>query len=207
MRRWIFGLVVLPLSLIGCGGPAADPSLDPKSAIVDPSKVKPVTDSMRKDAEAGSQKAAPSFNLTAHTGRTYSEKSLVGKATVIYFLHTDCPCCVDANPFFNQLAEAYPDQVIAIANGNIAKSEVWAKANDAKFPILADESKSTIDAFGAKFGVVTALVDGTGTVVRLIPGYSQGEFEEMAEFLAQGQDSKKLDWSKAPVASTAGCKF
>lgn len=207
MRRWILGLAVLPIALAGCNRPVADPSLDPKSAIVEPSKVKPVTPEMRKDAELGAQKPAPRFDLTAHTGRGYNDTYLKGKATAIYFLHTKCPCCVDANPFFNQLSVAYPGQVLAIANGNEKTAQAWAVANAAEFPILADPTMGTIKAFGAKFGVVTALVDGTGTVVKLVPGYSKAEFEEMADFLSQGETPKVIDFSKAPAASTAGCKF
>ncbi|MCE9558081.1 MAG: peroxiredoxin family protein [Armatimonadetes bacterium] len=206
-------LAFLPLLLFGgCQAPTRlDPSLDPKSAYLDPSIVHPVTPEMKELAAAKSSVPAPKFNLVGSDKKSHSLESFAGKPTLYYFINKDCPCCVDATPFVDRIAVEVKSavNVVGILDGTAKDAELWAYVNSVKYLILADPDLAVIHAFGAKTGVYMAIVDENGVVVKLYPGYSQSGLQAIVSSLSSLARIKEptVSFKGAPERSTSGCSF
>lgn len=214
MKRAIWLVGVLAIGLAGCA-PSSEPhsSVDPASAIVDPAAVHPVDAAMQADADRMAGQPTPDFSLPATDGRTWTPDDLVadGRPALVYFINSDCPCCVDAGPYVERLHQAYGDvaRVVGLIDADAEKSAAWAKANGMTFPLIQDPGLATIESFGARSGVYIAIVAPDGKINRLYPGYSQTLLGEMGGRLAElaGATPKPFDVTGAPERPTSGCAF
>ena len=91
----------------------------------------------------------PAFSLKSSLDQTVTPASLKGRAFLFYFINLDCPCCMEANPSFRQLNQAFPGGVIGVADGSIEKVKRWVKANEPGYEVLADEKQVLAKAFKA----------------------------------------------------------
>lgn len=198
--------------LAGCVGAERDASLDPQSSIVPPSKVHPVTPEMQRHADALALKDAPAFSLPDLKGLTMTNATLgPGKPQFFYFINSECPCCVTAEPIVQRLFEEYGEAVefAGIIDADQKRAQKWAEANGATYTILLDPKKTTIAAFGAEAGVYMAVVNKEGKIDKLYPGYNKESLKELSARLARlgGVEPKAIDFPDAPDKLTSGCTF
>jgi peroxiredoxin Q/BCP len=139
---------------------------------------------------------APSFTLPDQTGTPRSLRDYAGTWLVVYFYpKDDTPGCTDeACSFrdgFGQLAEKGV-QVVGISKDSVKSHAKFAEKYHLNFPLLADVSHETIEAYGAwgpkKFmgreydGIarMTFLINPAGEIVKEYPKVTpKGHAEEI----------------------------
>lgn len=211
--RYLFALFTLGIILAGCGKQdETHASLDPSSAIVDPSKVRPVTKEMELQAGLQEGKEMPEFKLPTTTGMTTNLQGLAGgKPAVLYFIQKRCPCCVEAEPFYTELSNAYKGKIafIGIINGNRTEADSWAKTNTFDWPIFCDEFGKVIRQLGVTTGVYTMVINPEGTIVKVFPGYSADSLQQLTSLLGglAKMEAPKLEFKSAPKKLATGCSF
>jgi peroxiredoxin Q/BCP len=142
--------------------------------------------------------AAPPFALPATGGETISLDSLAGKKIVLYFYpKDDTSGCTKEAQAFNALRdrfEAAGAVVLGVSPDGIKSHEKFQAKYELGFPLLADEEKSALDAYGVwveksmygrkYMGVerTTVLIDEQGKIVRVWPKVKvPGHAEEVLE--------------------------
>ena len=87
--------------------------------------------------------AAPSFNLPAIDGKTYSLEQFKGKYVVIHFAATWCPFCNAEAPHLEQLYKTYRQKGVEIFIIDVKEGEELVKTSLQKFnfsfPVLLDK--------------------------------------------------------------------
>lgn len=161
--------------------------------------------------EACACKAMPHFSIAATNGKTYTDKKLTAKPTVVVFLSAGCPHNPKAMNDLNRLAGQLGSQVqfVGVTNLGLASAKTYAKTLGAKFPILADVRKSVITGFGAQHSLDIAIVCAKDKrVAKVWDGYSQATLKELVDSLPEhGGPKLKLDLSAYPVHKHSGCGF
>ena len=128
---------------------------------------------------------APSFKLPADNGEKIALSDFKGKKLVIFFYpRADTPGCTKESIAFSALKKEFSKAdtaVIGISADPVNAQGAFKKKHALKVPLLSDESKKTIEAYGAwgersmygrKFmGIVrtTVLVGADGKVARVWP--------------------------------------
>lgn len=206
---------MLLVAACGCNPPEArfeHPSLDPKSAIVPPAKVYPVTPKMASDAAERVGTPAPEFALKDQSGKSWTLASVIEKGpALLYFINHDCPCCSTAQPFVERLSKAFAAHVptYGVINADKEIAARWSKDNAPSYPLLLDPKQEVIQGFGVHAGVYMVLVGKDGMILRVFPGYSAKSLPALASAMAKAAsiEPPKLDWSDAPSEETSGCAF
>jgi thioredoxin-dependent peroxiredoxin len=142
--------------------------------------------------------AAPPFSLPATGGRTISLDSLAGKQVVLYFYPKDdtSGCTLEAQAF-NALRNRFEEAgavVIGVSPDGVKSHEKFQAKYDLGFPLIADEEKSMLQAYGVwveksmygrkYMGVerTTVLIDANGRIARIWPKVKvPGHAEEVLE--------------------------
>ncbi|MFC4907689.1 TlpA disulfide reductase family protein [Actinomadura gamaensis] len=111
----------------------------------------------------------PSFSAPALDGGTVTERSLLGRESLVGFFSLTCKACVTAVPVFAEHAErlrATGGTSLAIVHGDgAAKTDLAAKLRDAMDIVIAEDAKAELSQrFGAKHYPTYAWYDATGTV-------------------------------------------
>lgn len=138
--------------------------------------------------------AAPPFALPATGGRTISLDSLAGKKIVLYFYpKDDTSGCTKEAQEFNALRERFEAAgavVLGVSPDGMKSHEKFQTKYDLGFPLLADEEKAALDAYGVwveksmygrkYMGVerTTVLIDAEGKIARVwpkvkVPGHAE----------------------------------
>jgi thioredoxin-dependent peroxiredoxin len=123
---------------------------------------------------------APNFKLPTGDGEVLSLKDLKGKKVVLYFYPKDntSGCTKEACSFQENIKTVKKKGavVIGVSADSIASHAKFAAKFDLSFPLLSDESKEVITAYGVwkeksmygrkYFGIerTTFVVDETGTI-------------------------------------------
>ena len=96
---------------------------------------------------------APEFTLPDQSGLNYTSKDFRRKWTLVYFYpKDDTPGCTKEACTFRDGFQLFADknvQIIGISKDNVASHKKFADKFRLNFPLLSDESKDTIKAFGA----------------------------------------------------------
>lgn len=104
--------------------------------------------------------SAPSFNLSALDGKSYSLDQLRGKYVVIHFAATWCPFCNAEAPHLQQLYETYQDKGVQVFIIDVKEEKELVKKSfkkfDFSFPVLLDYDGS-VSARYAPEGVLPDL--------------------------------------------------
>lgn len=188
--------------------PEVHPSQDPASAIVDPSKVRPVTTLQDQNAAEQVGKPVPPFKMESTLGKTVDYPAISdGKPVFIYFIQKECPCCVEAEPFISTLFEFYAGDAkfVGVINAGVAEGKTWAMKNEIGFPLLSDEKTAWIKAMKVESGVTMALVNPDGVIQKVWPGYSKPILTEIAQALNPKKEVPIFE--NAPEKPTSGCRF
>ena len=126
---------------------------------------------------------APDFILTSGNGKTISLKDFSGKKLVLYFYPKDntSGCTKEACSFESNLTTIKKKGAVVVGvSADSADSHVkFAEKNKLTFPLLSDEKKSTIKAYGVwkeksmygkkYFGIerTTVVIDEKGIVTHI----------------------------------------
>lgn len=98
-------------------------------------------------------KKAPVFSLYDQNDKLHSLGDYSGKWVVIYFYpKDDTPGCTKEACGFRDLAGEYVKQgisVLGISKDSVASHKKFAEKFKLSFPVLSDESKEVIKAYGA----------------------------------------------------------
>lgn len=128
---------------------------------------------------------APNFSLPDQTGATRSLADYAGGWLVVYFYPADdTPGCTTEACSFRDEYDYLQEQglsVVGISKDSVKSHAKFAAKYNLKFPLLADESVETIEAYGAwgpksMFGRdydgiirMTVLIDPQGEIVKTYP--------------------------------------
>ena len=215
--RWVMvvgGAAVLALSL-GVGAfkrPLTDGPVVSNSVNMALEPRHPVTDAMRKSAEAVPGQVAPEIELADTSGKTVRLSDLVVKGPVLVVTIKDgCPCSIESQPFFNQMVKDYEGKftILGVTDAPRIKAEKYKVDFDAQFPIVTEPGKRTFEAYHALNSVYSTLVGRDGVVIKQYPGYSKRILTDMNEQIAKavGATPTPLDLADAPERDSSGCPF
>lgn len=145
---------------------------------------------------------APAFTLTAGDGKKYSLKDFTGKTVVLYFYPKDdtSGCTKEACSFRDNLSaiKKRGAVVLGVSPDGESSHAKFTKKYDLNFPLLSDESKEMLTAYGVwqeksmygrkYMGVVrtTVIIDGKGKISHLFPKVKvEGHTDEVLKALAE----------------------
>lgn len=154
----------------------------------------------------------PPGRMPGTDGKFYTAGSLAQRTTIVVFLKIDCPMNPKQIPNLNRLAESLPNGVrmIALTKGNRSQAGAYARKVGLRFPLIADETGSTIKSLGAKRSLDVLGFRG-GSVQNRTPlweGVSQGNLTALFRALPAasfGGRPPSVTYFGTNVAS--GCMF
>ena len=139
------------------------------------------------------------FSLLGDDGNIYTNESIKGKKTVIYFYpRSNTPGCTKEAQSFQRVYDMLINNginVIGISPDKQSAQIKFKEKYELPFILLSDEDKSVADKFGAygekklygkvSMGIIrsTFIVDEDGTVIKAYPKVKAAEHgEEIAKF-------------------------
>ena len=138
--------------------------------------------------------AAPDFTLPATQEGSVTLSALRGRIVVLYFYpKDDTSGCTKEAQAFNSLSDAFAARdavVLGMSPDPLKKHEKFSEKYELGFPLVADEEKSALDAYGVwveksmygrkYMGVerTTFLIDREGRIARIwakvkVPGHAE----------------------------------
>ncbi len=174
-----------------------------KSATSLTKKSRPTSSKRKSTAVTSGLKVgdrAPAFSLLNEKGRVVKLSELRGKKIVLFFYPKDnTPGCTQEACSFRDGLQAIRKKdamVFGVSADSVASHQKFAEKFSLKFPLLSDESKATIQAYGVwkeksmygrkYMGIerTTVLIAKDGTISHLFPKVKvNGHYEEVFEAL------------------------
>jgi peroxiredoxin len=129
----------------------------------------------------------------------------------VLFIKDGCPCSIDAQPLFNELARKFQGHIdfVGVIDGDREHALKYAEQYSAAFPVAPDGNLGIARAFGAKGGLYSALIARNGHIVKMWPGYSADILKEMNGLFCEESALKTspFDPKYAPKQEAAGCAY
>ncbi|MDI9639724.1 redoxin domain-containing protein [Kamptonema cortianum] len=197
---------------VGCNSMVAG-SANPEQAAINNSTEESLNEAAAVVAENGEMAvAAPDFSLQGSDGNTHTLASLTkdGTTVVLYFIKSSCPINADALPFVNQIGNGYLTakkvKFVGIIDEDKAGFDRWNKKWGAKYLVLFNKNKSTIQAYGAQRSPWFNVVSPTKSVTKVDQGYSSNQLDSLNKMMANtaGTKAVALKLSGAPSSLTYG---
>ncbi len=149
------------------------------------------------DDEANSElstfigKPGPVWEATAYDGKSWSNKDLLGKVTILDFWYRDCIWCIRAMPEVRRLAEKYAGEDVQILGMNVDREESDAltiiKEMGLTYPnIRATHDLGGIDIpwlFGVEAYPAIIVLDKSGVVRDFHEGYVPELFDDITKLV------------------------
>lgn len=143
---------------------------------------------------------APAFSLPNEQGRVVKLSELQGKKVVLFFYpKDDTPGCTKEACSFRDGLQAIRKKgavVLGVSADSVASHQKFSQKFDFNFPLLSDESKTMIQAYGvwkekSMYGRMymgiertTVLIAKDGTISHVFPKVKvEGHYEEVLEAL------------------------
>jgi peroxiredoxin Q/BCP len=143
---------------------------------------------------------APDFSLPSSDGKTVSLKDLKGKKVVLYFYpKDDTPGCTkEACSFRDNLARVKRKSAViyGVSADSVKSHQKFIEKFNLSFPLLSDESKDMITAYGvwqkksfmgkSYMGIVrtTFIIDESGKIAHIFPNVKvEGHTDAVLEHL------------------------
>ncbi len=172
----------------------------------------PVTKDMISKAEDLAGNRVPSFELPDTDGKMVQSTELIGKKpTVLVMTKDGCPCSIESQGFWTNLAMYYGNSVQFFGIIDVKPEEGRKFRTDfsVPYPILSSVDETVFRNFGAKQSVYTYVFDAEGVVKKVWPGYNLASLKELNQMLSEmtGKESLATDWEMAPEKMTSGCFF
>ncbi len=153
----------------------------------------------------------PRFSLSASDGLTYDQQSLTKKPTLVVFLSATCPHTAMAAVDLIRLKSELGNQVALVAFTNADRTEArnLSRKHKFNFPVIADESASTMEKFGARHSLDIVLIDEKSKrIVKFWEGYSRKIVGEISKELEDRSGRRiKFDLNAYPESRMSGCGF
>lgn len=172
----------------------------------------PVTEDMWKKSRARAGQPAPLFVLQDHMGDKLQLTELLKKGPVVLVFTKDgCPCSMESQPFFNQLARHFAGKATFVGVID-APQHVASKYKDdfsVPYTMALAADGAVFKSFGSLQSVYTTLIKADGIVAKQWPGYSRATLTDLNEELATLTQIKPgvIDLTMAPSQITSGCFF
>jgi thiol-disulfide isomerase/thioredoxin len=116
-------------------------------------------------------KELPEFSLKTIEGKTFTNKSLKGKPTLINFWFTSCLPCIQEMPILNQLKEKYKDDFNFVAITYEKKEQVEKFLNKKDFEFIhIVEAQNFIKQLGLKSYPKNLFLDKDGILRKIENG-------------------------------------
>ncbi|HSI71800.1 MAG TPA: redoxin domain-containing protein [Fimbriimonas sp.] len=203
------------LALASAGGLLYYLGMQPKVQTVDVLSGQPrhpVTAEMTQATGSKSAKVAPAFKAQDIHGKSVVIGSpSADRPQFVYFVLDGCPCSIEAEPLFHDLAKQFQGKVdfVSVTNADLAKAKRWDVQMLPSYPVISDPRLEIIRSFGAKNSVYSALIGKDGKIVKMWPGYSVGILTEMNKLMAKEAwvTEKPFDTKYAPLEQSSGCTF
>lgn len=136
---------------------------------------------------------APNFAFTDISGHKSSLNAFKGKIVILHFWATWCPPCLVEFPKLVEISKLYKNDIVVLAissDDHLPVLRQFADKNSissGKTPnihvIWDEDRKITHDRFQTFAYPETILIDGTGRMVRKIPGDADWTSPEMKSYL------------------------
>lgn len=169
----------------------------------------PVTPEMKADALARIGEPAPDFTLPDQTGKPWPLAKNKDLPLVIVMTKDGCPCSIEAQPFFNQLAAHYQGKArfVAAIDSDVPGARNFHTDFSVPYPVLASPSTRFFKQYRSKQSVYTFFLEPGGVIKKVWPGYNKASITELDNLLsrATGLPPAKLDLKMAPEEMTSGC--
>lgn len=123
---------------------------------------------------------APSFTVPTYDGGTFTPAE--GRLTVVNFWATWCTPCVAELPYFEQLAQNYPEIDVVAIHSQLTTEDVsaWIADRNIRLTFALDETGEVLAAFGGSDMLPqTAVIGPDGTI--LYNAVGSMTYEELAE--------------------------
>jgi peroxiredoxin len=203
------------LALASAGGLLYYLGMQPKMKTVDVVTGQPrhpVTPEMVVETAKKTEKVAPAFKVEDIRGKAVVIGSPAAeRPQFVYFVLDGCPCSIEAEPLFHDLAKQFKGKVdfVSVTNADTEKAKRWDVQMLPTYPVVSDPHLEIIHTFGAKNSVYSALLSRDGKIVKMWPGYSVGILKEMNKLMAKeaGVAEKPFDTKYAPLQQSSGCTF
>lgn len=172
----------------------------------------PVTPQMEETAKNLAESDAPDFTLPTVSGAPFHLLDQLQIKPVLVIMTKDgCPCSIEAQPFFSQLADHYQQKLTTIGVIDSDKTGAQKFINSFKPPydLAMSEDTEFFIKYKSKQSVYTYLIKKNGKLVKVWPGYSKASLIELNHLLSEetGLDPAELDLTMAPTKMTSGCFF
>ncbi|MFQ5589169.1 MAG: TlpA family protein disulfide reductase, partial [Nitrospiria bacterium] len=134
---------------------------------------------------AAERPSVPSFQLTSLEGQSFTEKEMLGKATLVVFWASWCGTCQQELPKIHQLQKKLADRpfrVLAIGFSDTQQNierYVRENAKTFSFPVFYDRGDQVAGRFGAVATPTLFLFDQEG---KLVVPYRGGGLLEHPQF-------------------------
>jgi len=145
-------------------------------------------------------KKAPSFSLRDQDGKTHSLKDYLGIKVVLYFYpKDDTPGCTKEACNFRDEFSAFKNinaVILGVSADSVKSHKKFSEKFTLPFPLLSDESKKMIEAYGVwkeksmygkkYMGIerATVIIDEKGKIKKIFPKVKvEGHTEEVLEAL------------------------
>lgn len=145
-------------------------------------------------------KLAPSFSLADQDGKVHALKNYLGKKVVLYFYPKDNTpgCTKEACNFRDEFAlfKKNSTVVFGVSADSVKSHKKFSEKFTLPFPLLSDESKKMIEAYGVwkeksmygkkYMGIerTTVIIDEKGKIKKIFPKVKvEGHTEEVLEAL------------------------
>lgn len=144
---------------------------------------------------------APDFALPAVGGRTVSLSDFLGKKHVVLYFYPkdDTPGCTKEACFFRDVQGEFESAgavILGVSVDSVASHERFARKHNLLFPLLSDEGKQVVEAYGvwkekSMYGKTyygtertTFVIDKTGVIRKIWPKVKvEGHIDEVLDFV------------------------
>lgn len=173
----------------------------------------PVTEEMAERAKNLAESVASDFELPTSDGGTFHLLTELAEKPVLVLMTKDgCPCSIEAQPFFTQLAAHYGDAVtfIGVMDGDKVVADKYQTGFSLPYQMAFTEDKDFFRSYKSKQSVFTYMINQDGTLHKVWPGYSRASLVELNDMLAEmtGLDHAEFEnFDMAPTEMTSGCYF
>ena len=172
----------------------------------------PVTPQMEQDADARAGMESKDFTLTTDEGASVALSSFWKEKPVVLVMMKDgCPCTMEAQPHFNDLASQFGKDInfVGVIDADKETASKFRADFSCPFPVLSSPNTDFFKLWRSKQSVYTFVIGVGGKVEMVWPGYNKKMLASLNHMLSElsKKPEAKLDMDMVPEKMTSGCYF